>query len=232
MRVSDCGIEDCASAGDFVELQRAAKCTPNGFDNCGRRRFIQRNAERVVANNAEIDFFTHAARDDFVLLVTDSNRDRVEKCFVLNRETKLAQTCRQHRGFAMQLAAQCASSLRGRDRPRTSKPSLPTTPARCKYSTSPFRGEYVVRAFATPGDRPELCAHPPKRQPIVRASHVCTHLSRTYTPRAGRHNPSARRSVARNRWRCLHRVRRARRATSDANKSAAMTAMPQLACTF
>ena len=106
-------------------------------------------------------------------------------------------------------AARSRSGPRRRGSSRTSRPSPPAAPARCRCCWSPCRGGCAVRGSAATAGRPGAVARRPTPRPGGPATAGRVWRARPGSRRAGRRIPSARRSAVRCRRRRRRRSHRA-----------------------
>ena len=183
------GRECIARAGLDVRIgQPAAEGAPHRLDDLRRRGFIERNAERAVAD-PQIDVFAQRAGNDLALLaaaVPPSPCRKTSRIWAQIRACAIPPPA-PPRGDAP--CGRYGSAPPGHDRPHTSRRSPPAAPARCRCWKSLFRAGYAARGSAAPADRPAVPANRSTARRCGRAVSASSCRAPPYRPHAVRHIP-------------------------------------------
>ena len=181
-------------------LQSAPHCKSDGVsplktcqdldDVASRRRFVERDAKRMVVNGRK---FIRCASAVFTISVArlspramvmvsknvcrhPAGRTDFEKWssgkMPEARRNRVSPIRRPEPASACGRAEQSASNLPARDKRHTWTPCSPATPARCRCCWWPSRGGCVVRGFEARGAKRVCRANPWRRRQGVRASGV------------------------------------------------------------
>ena len=198
----------------------------------GRRRLVERDAERVGVDHAQVDAAaTRAAARDLGGAARHPHGDRVEERVVHDLDAAAAQ--RAPRACAV---SRCTRRAIAREpfgpvvRRRTGRRSPRAAPARCRCCSSPSRAGCAARASAArAGSAVRPCAS--TDTPTSRPGSVRLYSSRSRgTRRAVRRSRAARRSAATCRRRRRRRSRPAGRRSVSASRSAATATSAPCAC--
>ena len=96
-RLPDQRICDDRLGQHVLELEIATEGTPHRFHGLGPRYLVERNADPVITDLAQIDAFAPCRFENFGLAALGEHRDGVEEDRRIDDEIELFQACRQRR---------------------------------------------------------------------------------------------------------------------------------------